>query len=488
MIKFDIRKIRTRWDTLVVICLLLVFSGWRTITLQNRSLDSDEIFSILFSQRFHYNLLNTHNPFDDGNPPLHFVIVKFFNQVLGLHAELVRLSSVIFYFLSGYYVYLLSKHFLGNQAIKNIFAVLFFLSSSLIFFYAGNNRPYSLLVLTSLATFYYQATYFFTPHRAYTVLLLSIIACTVGFYTHYSFTIFFAFLWLSLLVFIRSKQKLLKTVQIVLPPLLLYSPWIIRFGLSQLYPKTHGAGAPYYLWQKSLPALSFTRWMSVVFNFSEGNYVHSLIIAILLILLLSIVTFKIVKREKYSQQKLFFHLFLCVSLILFFMTPLYKTLTIPRYSIFLIPFIYLSLSTFVRFSKSFVLSVPLVCIVFIFFIRGTTRLDTPHEDWRGLAQYLSAHSLVAGKTVIIADQYYLVPVIRFYYTGSAVIGCLKEFDESSECKISKDEISTYLHINYVQAPWTYPYTGMLENDNIVQKDSRHFASIVLFELTNKSVK
>ncbi len=463
----------TRWGILVLISVFFLFL--RVSHLTYLSLDSDEIFSVNFSKWFTYNPLNFQNPFDDGNPPLHFILIKFWTSVFGFSDVSLRSLPLLFFIFAYGYIYLIARDILKLSFYQKVLLLILFGGSSVLFHYSLNIRPYILLVLTALGTYFHVTKILLQNEISKKNIIFGNLWMLIGLYNHYSFVIFFLSFFLTCILF--HPKKILKLILYLLPSFLLFTPWAIRYLLSQIYPEQFGLGVSYYFWQAEEVPLTFFRWVNVVSNYLlEKQFGNLLSIGISFVFLVSsILSLKNNKNDPFQKFTIIFTL---ISFTIFFLTPIHQFLTIPRYSIFLIPFFYLVLSQSILLKKKYY-SIFFIIVVSIFFIKN---YDIPqgNEDWRGVGDYLSQATTSHSNSLILADVYYLVPVTKYYYEGKTSIGCLSQGDESGECEYSTDTLEGFEYIYYVQSAWNYPYDGFLENEKIKLIDHQTFPSVNIY--------
>ena len=152
------------------------------------SFDFDEIYSVKFSLWNNYWSFMTASAYDPGNPPFYFIILKFWQSLLGTSEAKLRFLSVFFNFLAITIFSLQAKKHLKPAAA--ITAVFLFAGSGLLFFYSRYVRTYSLIVFLTLSVFPLLLNLLAKPKISILQTVTLYLLCLLGFYSHYSFVIF----------------------------------------------------------------------------------------------------------------------------------------------------------------------------------------------------------------------------------------------------------------------------------------------------------
>lgn len=175
-----------------------------------QSIWRDEAFSYFMARPNPVQIIiNTANDF---NPPLYYLLLHVWIQLVGKSDELLRILSFIPHLISVYIAYLLAKRiFSKNYA---IFVGIFTFLNPMLIYYAFEMRMYSLYELFVFASLYFL---YVKNWRRYTV------ACILGLYTHS----FFPLVILSYTVYYFLLRKLnKKQLLLLIKPVLFYIPWI----------------------------------------------------------------------------------------------------------------------------------------------------------------------------------------------------------------------------------------------------------------------
>jgi len=213
---------QARW-ILGILVLIKLSIGLLFIT--HHSIDLDEPFSIFHAQN---NLGDLFGIFkNENNPPLHFLLLHFWEQVFGISPFAVRSLSLIFSVLTVVVLFKIGLKFFSQQIA--IFTCLFFIFSDFHHYYGLEARTYSLLVFEYSIAIYLLLKIILRPKESTwkTFLVLGIVNLAL-FYTHYISLLIFLSEGFLLVAFIRSYKwkNLLITIGIVFLGLL---PWISTF-------------------------------------------------------------------------------------------------------------------------------------------------------------------------------------------------------------------------------------------------------------------
>lgn len=214
---------QARW-ILGIVVLIKISIGLLFIT--HHSVDLDEPFSIFHAQN---NLGDLFGIFkNENNPPLHFLLLHFWEQAFGISPFAVRSMSLIFSVLTVVVLFKIGLKFFSQNVA--IFTCLFFIFSDFHHYYGLEARTYSLLVFEYSILIYLLLKLILTPteNTWKTFLALGIVNVAL-FYTHYISLLIFLSEGFLLVAFIRSYKwkNLLITAGIVLVGLL---PWASTFA------------------------------------------------------------------------------------------------------------------------------------------------------------------------------------------------------------------------------------------------------------------
>lgn len=253
------------------------------------------------------------NTANDFNPPLYYLLLHFWMQIVGHWDEGLRILSFLPHVGTVYIAYLLYSKITGRRFA--FFAALFTFFNPMLLYYAFEMRMYSYYAFFALASFY------FIYQKRWGWYLVSSI---LGLYTHSFFPLIIASylscLWLT-------KQNSRKNVVNLLKPLLFYLPWlpiiINQFVHSQnswIYPVdkqlvisvlgnlfVNYEGTPGFLWPWTalLSIIIMAFLLMALINKNSKKYALWTSLTVFLPLLL-ILGYSIVKRPIYVNRYLIF--------------------------------------------------------------------------------------------------------------------------------------------------------------------------------------
>lgn len=214
---------QARW-ILGIVVLIKISIGLLFIT--HHSVDLDEPFSIFHAQNNFGDLFGIFK--NENNPPLHFLLLHFWEQAFGISPFAVRSMSLIFSVLTVVVLFKIGLKFFSQNVA--IFTCLFFIFSDFHHYYGLEARTYSLLVFEYSILIYLLLKLILTPteNTWKTFLALGIVNVAL-FYTHYISLLIFLSEGFLLVAFIRSYnlKNLLITAGIVIVGLL---PWASTFA------------------------------------------------------------------------------------------------------------------------------------------------------------------------------------------------------------------------------------------------------------------
>ena len=115
----------------------------------NQSLWLDEATTARVVQTHNFTEIITKFSVTDFHPPLYYLFMKMWTNIFGYSEINLRIPSVLFSMLTGYFVFKIAK--LLNGYIVGILAAAFFLFNPLIIYYSQEARMY--ILTTFLLTF-----------------------------------------------------------------------------------------------------------------------------------------------------------------------------------------------------------------------------------------------------------------------------------------------------------------------------------------------
>lgn len=451
---------------LFTFCILLIFLFSfvsKIYNLGTASFDFDEIYSVKTTWSPYWKII-TGIKYDPGNPPLYFVILKAWKTLVGENEFRLRLLSVIFHIIALATIYFQSKKHLTKTS--TLIVMMLFAASRLVFVYARYTRAYSLLLLTTTAVFPLFVEFVSKNKFTWPKIIVLCLLCLVGLYSHYSFVMYYIFLFLTLLFICRSsKRKLKRLFSFTYFVCLAYLPWAVYFFINQVRPLRWWM--KYKFGQVQKEWVGFDGWFAVFTNdLSKSLPLVKLqvIFFILTLLIFNYFLVKVYKKENNLWKKstlLFF--FLSLNTIVF--TPLHKVLNDPRYSIYILPFAFLGLSILIDSSKKWLIKYA----VFIFLIPYSIptysfSIMPVFEDYKSLTKRIP---LYEQNSVLLFHPCYFAFSFDYYYKGQLPQYCFFENPEGMYLKIWDKKPQETLYI--ISKPWKIANNKLL--DELIKKHS-----------------
>ncbi len=180
-----------------------------------QSLWRDEAFSVVLSNLPLSQIISV--TINDFNPPLYYLILAGWMQVVGSSEIAVRLLSIIFFVFTGVCVFFIAKKLYSRRV--GIFAALFVLGNPFFFYYAFEVRMYTLLSFLVSLSFYFL----FSKKWA-----LFVLVALLGLYTHNFMVIALIVELIAAFIYWNNFSKHLKPLVLSLFTISIgYIPWLV---------------------------------------------------------------------------------------------------------------------------------------------------------------------------------------------------------------------------------------------------------------------
>jgi len=481
--KIDAQKLISAFPILCITIIITVSVWSKIIYLNQYSLDFDEIYSIVSSYSSYSNIILGIR-YDPGNPPLYFMLLKFWRSFFGQSETVVRLLSVLFYAITLSVVALLSRKRLSITATACVLILLG--GSGTLYFFSRYARAYALVVLLSVTVFYLATSWVeqkrFLSWRLFILCILS----AVGFYSHYSFAIFYAELLFILFIFtLPSKTKISRLVLLTVILGWTYLPWATLFIRNQIMPALD--------WQKYSFQQLKGDWIGVIgwANALTNNVFnvivrpeYRMVLAYTWILFIDVILFLTLVINFRNSWKRYILSFSLLSLNLIMFTPLHNVLTDVRYTLYLFPFLFLSLGIVIDNLPHNALKIGVVIMLIIANIASYPLYGKgPQEDWRGLAHAIPQNS----NRIFLFHPCYLGFSFSYYSRDAVPLYCLYENPEQMYLKIWDGSLSDTIYII------TNEYNAYPKSERIIKnlltsysEQRKNFGLIELITLRKKT--
>lgn len=305
----------------------------------------------------------------EGHPPLYFLLIKEYCDLVGPNKIFLRLFSTFFGQLT--FIYLLFN--IQQKGLQYYLILLLIISNPFLFYFNSEARMYS------LAMFFATVSYFSFKkiHIGQINKFLYILSATCLFYTHYFGIIFITTLLLSKYRILTAKKLNLFT----LIPYLLFLPWISIIFPQLEFHQSHWTDGKYSLIDSILSYLkSGIHFISGPNTFNKYDII-TLWGSLILIYTISNINFSKIKLV----SKYFIY---CLLLVTFDYIFNKHTIAVTRYYIFIFIFIIDDINSL---QKNNVISYGFIwigtIIISMFSINKIYRLDTARKQMFEEAAY-----------------------------------------------------------------------------------------------------
>jgi uncharacterized membrane protein len=396
----------------IIILLILGFSFFTKIQNLFFSFNLDEILTVLLSKSSIFAILSSAS-YDPSYPPLYFIFTKLWIMIMGKEESAIRILPVLCNMSAIILILLFIKKIFS---IPLIISVCFLLSSSHILFSMSRYaRAYSLIFLLSVIVFFTLSQYL--NHRKDSWLFITaLISGTIGIYSHYCFALFLFFYLISSIIFYRQDKTAIKSLLIYyFLVFLLFWPWLSLFIKNQFWPA--------YPWLPFATQYS-NRWSGIniwietltndlLINIFPKTYIPYLNIFMIIFLDISLLTSYLNINNKNSLKFIILFTFISLNGILF--TPIHNLFDLPRYGLFIVFGIYLSIPIMITQIKSALFKLVLIILIIIFSLYSFRTLPRFQidENWKAAANFMSKSDL--KNAVILFKPCFYGVSFNYYY-------------------------------------------------------------------------
>ena len=387
-----------RKSLLLIFALVLLKIVVSIPFLTSQPIDLDEPFSIYHAQKSLPHLFSIFKT--ENNPPLHFILLHFWEQLFGIGALSVRSLSLLFSLLTIPILWKIASEFINFKAA--ILLCLLFIFSDYHHYHGLEARTYSLLVFEYSLLLYFLLKIVLTSSKPRAIHYITVgFLNALLFYTHYIFP-FILVSEIALILVFYNRIDWRKTGLTAVVFIVLCLPWIPVLLTRVNSVNTSGT------W---VSTAQFSELYGFINKFFNDRWVFLTLIIILISLFL------------FSKQKIVF-LFnekkqLITTLALLFFIPFLGafilsrfggiSLFLDRYLFFLtIPLFILCVIIFSQKGNVFKYSALIFTLIFI--LRFDLKIDN-HRDGDKLANYVKSTGI---KTIVIAPDYYDLTFIYHY--------------------------------------------------------------------------
>ena len=387
-----------RKSLLLIFALVLLKIVVSIPFLTSQPIDLDEPFSIYHAQKSLPHLFSIFKT--ENNPPLHFILLHFWEQLFGISALSVRSLSLLFSLLTIPILWKIASEFINFKAA--ILLCLLFIFSDYHHYHGLEARTYSLLVFEYSLLLYFLLKIVLTSSkpRAIHYIIVGFLNALL-FYTHYIFP-FILVSEIALILVFYNRIDWRKTGLTAVVFIVLCLPWIPMLLTRVDSIQTSGT------WVSTAQFSEIYGFINKFFNDKWGL----LTLLILLVSLFLISRQRLILLFKEKEQ-------LIAILILLFTVPFLGAfalsrfggiaLFLDRYLFFLtVPLFTLCAIVFSQNGKAFQYSALIFILIFI--LRFDLKIEN-HRDGDKLANYVRSTGI---KTIVIAPDYYDLTFMYHY--------------------------------------------------------------------------
>ena len=379
-----------RKSLLIVFALILLKLVISIPFLTFQPIDLDEPFSIYHAQKSLPHLISIFKT--ENNPPLHFILLHFWEQLFGIGALSVRSLSLLFSLLTIPILWKIATQFINFKAA--ILLCLLFIFSDYHHYHGLEARTYSLLIFEySLLLYFLMKILLSTSNTKSKYYIMVGFLNALLFYTHYIFPLILLSEIVLILVFYRNVEwKKLGFTAVVFVSLCL--PWIPVMITRVDSIQTSGT------WVSTAQYSELYGFINKFFN-DKWVFLTLILISVGLFLFYKHRFITFLNENKKAV----------IILVILFIIPFIGTfilskyagihLFLDRYLFFLtIPLFTLCAIVFSQNGKVFQYSALIFILIFI--LRFDLKIDN-HRDGHKLANYVRSTGI---KTIVIAPDYY----------------------------------------------------------------------------------
>ncbi len=428
---------------------LILFTGFliRLISL-NQSLWLDEAISanVVRFNSF-WEIIKNFSPYD-FHPPLYYLFLKAWSSFFGYSEISLRLPSVFFSLLTGYFLYLIGK----NNFNKHIgfWAMIFFIFNPLIVYYSQEARMYLLATMFLIISLFYflnlekNVSNYNWQKKNFFLFNLFVV---LSFYSFYG-SIFLITGFFIYFLYKKQYQKFFLSFLIFLGSFLLITPL-----LYQQYLNSKNSLIEVRNWSLALGKANLKNFLLIPIKFSIGriSFYPKWLYWTLAVIWTSFLTGLLVFKKNKNQQ--LYQLFFLALFPLFLGFGISYFMPILQYFrfIYLIPIFCLIMAVKLRdINLKFFITLGFLVFSLVYLLNNSFH----REDWKSLVNKLSKKDKIY---VILSSS----DPIK-YYDENLKLYPLEELSNATE--------DTITVIPYVSEIWGIDYQKKLREKNYFQKN------------------
>lgn len=286
----------------------------------------DEAFSYLMASKNIIDIIFL--AAKDFSPPLYYILLHYWMQILGNSEIIIRSLSFLFFGLTLYIVFDILTQINKLSIIKGLFYLLLFILNPLLNYYAFEARMYSMLGFFATLSFY---AFYKKKQKLY------ILATVLGLYTHYFMTLILLSqaIWLF---FHTDRKKYIRALIPTITSFLFFLPWVI-FMLTQLaHNNSFWVPKPKISDLLYLPGILYTGYEKDFGYQNHGILGYTSLVSIITMLIGGLIIFTTIfllkKKKRHPVLDLYLLWTFVPTLLVFVISLFYESYYLPRYLLF----------------------------------------------------------------------------------------------------------------------------------------------------------
>jgi len=403
-------------ERLIVFAVFLFCLALRLAFISQKNLWFDEIFSWRLTEGSFNDIIN--GTIADIHPPFYYFVLKIWKIIAGDSVFSMRLLSVLLASTAIFFIYPISKQFLGTA--ESLLVLIFYSVSPLNLFYSQEVRMISLNLLLNAGSIYCfiklqhldQNIKYFKTSSTYLFITFAVLSV----YTHYfSFFTIAATVIYALIINRNNFKKCILYVKIYAIILFFYSIWI-PVMISQVtsgQPWRSGqdifdVGEQVYIFLKYLSIGAYSSYLPIELLAFIGTIIVILIVIILIGLSMIITkTYKFEKADSKTNHELMILLFAFIPVFAAILISFKQWIELFRYLSFIVPYLliigFIGLKYF-NSKMQLILIMAFLCLN-LFGDYMYYHSDYKNNDYRQILRKIEAESK-AKESIYVYPHYY----------------------------------------------------------------------------------
>ena len=424
-------------NLLIFLCIIYYLISFNKIGLWN-----DELASISLSEPSnHFKIFFKVHPHDTA-PPLYGFILYFFRTLIVDNEFALKFFNLSFLFIALFIAYFLFIK-KNSKGIKFNFFLLFFLSSSGIFIYSTQIRPYSLLISLCIVYSFLITSILDTRennNKKNYIFLLTLLSILIS-YTHYYGLFYVIINYFFLFIAPKDNQFKKRIIKSFILFFFVFSIWAIHLLINDDQINFTDLSYKSTYISKNYDLLFVRQNISILISHFFNNKLLFIFFSIFFLIkvllnLTSLIKIRSFFMDNYSYIIHFLNSFSLIlfSLVVSIVNPIFGA----KYFIVIFPGLYLSLTYFLfLFIKNRFNIFILVIIFFIFSCSLNFDIYNNRKDtgWRSTSLIIKNEPLCVNSTILVNSLEKRMSFYYYYFKDRSDISFINLNSLSREKKI-----------------------------------------------------